>query len=1743
MAVRVLRRIKASIYKDKELDDCIEAAQKLAATVPSWTSSGLTQWITDLDTAHLDIRNCGASSQTADACMIKLAIKAIGNAPDAVQKKPVDWHFKSSKWLDTVEESAASFPFHVFQNHMETQIKSMTPDHTKTTTPPGMALSAITEAASKLADAANSFSSNAPPTRTFQSRGVRGRGAGPRGNPRMNRGGAVGRGAGGRTDGDDDRVTESEDGVTCDICGGDHHMSKHKGLRKVFLDKDEKIKQLQAELNKSKAGSGMASSAQASEQNAKSKAFAKQIGFDNGVSFITETNTAPRFRNKAIIDDDDPVMEHEQGFHIEKSPPGTPSVSWWRRTWRRIRPANLQPTVFLFMFILITICGRTLATHTAPTHHPAVNHTVWAQGMLTTFLSLPLFKALESDDVVPINARMANYSYALRAFEHDNAITANNHIYFMDSCCSYTIVNTTTGLSDIYDIPGVQIDGYAGGRIITKAATLTLTVPDFAGNPYTITVHNVLYDPQATVNLISAKQLTGEGFGVFMLPHDGAKALTVPNDPLNYTHGLPMVERNNVFFLQTFDAETPAPSVAYKSFYNMTFEELMHLRFNHVPVERLAHMNDKVRGLARRIRVNKRTQTPCPSHTCTAANAKHNPFPDPSPHLDHPNKCVWHMDLFDMGDNFRTLGGNRYATFFVVRGTRYVMLFLHKTKDFATTRDILNKARAKCGYWCDVLISDGDPVYTSQDFDTFCSERHIDHHVTPADEQFFNGLAETFVNTVGRGIRSLLDQSGLGPEFWGLAALHVVQVYNVLPHSALDMQIPYTLQHKREPDISWFRPFGCSATTYRGQDVLEHHKIAPRGEKCVYVGVGLHQGRKATLTFSPRLNRVYATTQVTFDETLFPARAHDQRIYGFYDDELVKEMRADLVSHQFNTTSQWTTSSIPDPVWTPADITPNPDATVPPTTTLEQPDNDDDLLRAELADLTAGMGLAGAQGLAGVPTVAGDTDTANSNAPADPVIADDASAGDAVRDDHFPNVRYNERRQRMHLKDATSAYGTEQTHWKDCQNQTIDSTTDEALAEYLVGYNLDLRLDQDYWPDDGGAYTISCADAVKATAKHRLHKKGVQLIEATIIAGPKASDIGTPIHIAVSGRYSIRRVLTENHPQAVTCKDLLRPLRPATRSRASGVMAMMGTMWSNVTKRIKGRIQIDTSQQHKHSFVAYTAITQVIAASALNGSEPAFLSPEPKNSRDARKRPDADDWIQSELKENKKVLGMGTFIFVPNHKIPEGTTLIPTKYSYKCKYDKWGNVIKKNARLCVRGDMQGEDEYTETFAPTSRFNALRCVFATAAQQGHKLYQFDVKGAFMVSDISDKDIYVELPSTFDVPPGHTAMLAKSLYGLKDAAFRYHCTFTEWLIEYGCEPLDSDRTMFKYVGDHGSLIISIYVDDGLVSTDSDEEYKIFINALQDRFELSADDSEVTWYLGVSVHSDRQKGYVHLNQEKYINDMLARFKMSDVKPALTPMEVGVRLTSDDQPNPKDADKDTVRHYQQLVGSLMYTLTWCHPEIGFAVQQCAKYMANPGPSHVKAAKRVLAYLQGAKKRGLTYRCNDDVGAVVNQLYVFADADHAGDPEGRRSVTGYVVMLNGAAISWQSVRQTVTALSSAEAEYYAASAAGCDVVAMRRILEEMGHEQVGPTPLAEDNIACIYMSKSSAMYHKSKHIDVRVYKLREFVRDGVMTLHHVPTNEQVADVLTKSLPSPAFVKHRDKMCGYPPDLDTHERG
>jgi histone deacetylase 1/2 len=222
-------------------------------------------------------------------------------------------------------------------------------------------------------------------------------------------------------------------------------------------------------------------------------------------------------------------------------------------------------------------------------------------------------------------------------------------------------------------------------------------------------------------------------------------------------------------------------------------------------------------------------------------------------------------------------------TIFIIVKSRFVMIFLHKTKD--EFPHLLKKAIAQAGRTPKTLRTDNAKEYRSAEIDKFCADNKILQQSSNPHQQFGNTLPEKMVDTISRGVRVALHDANLPPNFWGYAAVNFVDVYNHLPHSSLDYKTPWECEKNSKPDVSWFRPFGCRATVFIGdhKECLPHKKLSPRGESCIYLGLGFSRGYKGWVCLNPETQRVYCTRDVIFDETFMPARVHDQRILGYYD--------------------------------------------------------------------------------------------------------------------------------------------------------------------------------------------------------------------------------------------------------------------------------------------------------------------------------------------------------------------------------------------------------------------------------------------------------------------------------------------------------------------------------------------------------------------------------------------------------------------------------------------------------------------------------------------------------------------------------------------------------------------------------------------------------------------------------------------------------------------------------------------
>jgi hypothetical protein len=204
--------------------------------------------------------------------------------------------------------------------------------------------------------------------------------------------------------------------------------------------------------------------------------------------------------------------------------------------------------------------------------------------------------------------------------------------------------------------------------------------------------------------------------------------------------------------------------------------------------------------------------------------------------------------------------------------------------------------------------------------------------------------------------------------------------------------------------------------------------------------------------------------------------------------------------------------------------------------------------------------------------------------------------------------------------------------------------------------------------------------------------------------------------------------------------------------------------------------------------------------------------------------------------------------------------------------------------------------------------------------------------------------------------------------------------------------------------------------------------------------------------------------------------------------------------------------------------------PDLAFAYSQLSKFVQYPGVKHLEEAERVLQYVRATYDQGITYF--DPGSAMKNKLVGWVDSDFGSDVDSRKSMTGFLMSLNGGPISWKSSRQGGVTLSSSEAEFVAASQAGQEVVYLRALLRGFGYPQVRATEIWEDNASCIMMSENPTNRDRSRHVDVKVHFLRDLVRDGHVKLLKCAGTQNVSDALTKSLPRPAFEKHREYMIG-----------
>ncbi|UYV68405.1 hypothetical protein LAZ67_5004222 [Cordylochernes scorpioides] len=502
-------------------------------------------------------------------------------------------------------------------------------------------------------------------------------------------------------------------------------------------------------------------------------------------------------------------------------------------------------------------------------------------------------------------------------------------------------------------------------------------------------------------------------------------------------------------------------------------------------------------------------------------------------------------------------------------------------------------------------------------------------------------------------------------------------------------------------------------------------------------------------------------------------------------------------------------------------------------------------------------------------------------------------------------------------------------------------------------------------------------------------------------------------------------------------------------------------------------------------------------------------SPDPKDAEEALSGKDSYFWRKAMKEEFDSLIENKTWELVDP---PKGQNVIGSKWVFRRKYSSDGSLERYKARLVAKGYSQKYGiDYEETFAPVVRHSTIRTVLALAVEYDLLVHQMDVQSAFLNGDVKE-EIYMTQPENFESKkyPRRVCKLKKAIYGLKQAGMTWHAKLDSVLKEMGLEQMKTDNCVY-IKREEGVLLVTIYVDDLIIAAERKDTLISFKESMKKIFKIK-DLGKINYCLGIRIQTEKD-GSISIDQEKYIEELLAKYRMKEAKPISTPMDSNSKLT---KISSIEGENEPVKkeEYQSLIGSLIYLSVSTRPDIAYAVSALGQFSNDPRRQHWNAAKRVLRYLKGTLCLKITYEKTNET------LYGCVDADWGGNLADRKSQTGLVFFLARGPIAWESKKQQTVALSSTESEYIALCEAGKEAVYLRTLLDEMGFGELlnEPTVLKTDNQGAQQLARNPVHHARTKHIDIKWHYIRSICSDGLIEVVHIPTQENVADILTKAL-------------------------
>jgi hypothetical protein len=465
---------------------------------------------------------------------------------------------------------------------------------------------------------------------------------------------------------------------------------------------------------------------------------------------------------------------------------------------------------------------------------------------------------------------------------------------------------------------------------------------------------------------------------------------------------------------------------------------------------------------------------------------------------------------------------------------------------------------------------------------------------------------------------------------------------------------------------------------------------------------------------------------------------------------------------------------------------------------------------------------------------------------------------------------------------------------------------------------------------------------------------------------------------------------------------------------------------------------------------------------------------------------------------------------------------IPLKWVFTYKTNSDGYLTKYKARLVVRGDLQqmdGQDVYAATLA----FKVFRALMALVAAFRLKTRQLDAVNAFLNAP-NDEEIYCYMPDGFKISK-KVLKVKKALYGQRKSPLLWLRMLTIKCLELGLKQVPGEPCLFT---NEDGIILFFYVDDIVMAyrADKEEEIEAYVLRFKEMFEIR-DMGALTYFLGVRIIQDNEKGTVHLVQDAYMDKLAKEYEVGDeLKKPETPLSL-------EELGPYEGEIDSARMhlYRKKVGSICYPAIMTRPDIAKSASRLAEFLTNPGPQHMRAADHCLRYLYATKYLSIKFSASgggemmaiaekDNFTYTNKQVFeATADASFANYPD-RKSGEGYTFKLFGGMIDWAARKQLTVTTSTTEAELLSMLHAGKELIWWTNLFEKLNFDPDQEITIYNDNFQTIRIltSEIARTDTKLRHIDIAQCWLRQSVQNGQLMVDYLPTNRMISDGLTKLL-------------------------